>query len=178
MPTVGIVSNNIVSVTDDFVRSVRTIASATDLRTLISNVAREMGFSYYALIHHADLQIPRDDIVDLKDYPSAIVERLFSNRTFRRDPVIRGCIFSGGAFIWSDVPTFMHLDRYDLATLEIGAREGLNQGITVPFHRLGDPIGSCTFAGTRILNRVERYLGSSQLIGVFAFPRLFEQGDR
>jgi hypothetical protein len=31
------------------------------------------------------------------------------------------------------------------ASFELGAREGLNEGITVPYVRLGDRMGSCTF---------------------------------
>src|SRR3546814_18133510 len=90
-----------------------------------------MGFLYYALIHHEDLRTPRTDRVDLKDYPDAITDRLITQRRYRRDPVIRGCIFADSAFLWSDLPRIINLDRQDSDSLEFGTREGLNEGITV-----------------------------------------------
>jgi LuxR family quorum-sensing system transcriptional regulator CciR len=135
----------------------------------MSAATREMGFRYYALIHHDDLGIPRADRVDLKDYPGAITERLFGEGRYRRDPVMRGCIFADSAFQWSDLHRVIRFDNRDRESFEFGAREGLNEGITVPCIRLGDCIGSCTFAGTREPDRVQRYIGPAQLMGIFAF---------
>lgn len=36
----------------------------------------------------------------------------------------------------------------DHVSFEMGTREGLNKGITVPYVQLGDRMGFCTFAGT------------------------------
>src|SRR3546814_284027 len=63
----------------------------------------------------------------------------------------------------------MQLDRRDRASFELGRREGLNEGITVPYLRLGDCMGSCTFAGMRRPETARRYLGPAQMIGIFAF---------
>ncbi len=139
------------------------------LAALLELITREMGFRHYALIHHADLRTPRDHLVDLKDYPPAITERLFEQRRYRRDPVIRGCIFADSAFLWSDLPRLISLDRHDRASFELGAREGLNEGITVPYVRLGRRMGSCTFAGTDSPDEAHRFLGAAQMIGIFAF---------
>lgn len=155
--------------TNIVVEALRGTATREELLALMESVAREMEFRHYALIHHTDLRVPRSDLVDLKDYPSAITERLIEQHRYRRDPVIRGCIFADGAFLWSDLPRIIHLDRQDRASLERGAREGLNEGITVPYVRLGDRMGSCTFAGTRRPERAHRFLGAAQMIGIFAF---------
>ena len=136
---------------------------------LMEAVARDLGCRYYALIHHDDLREARPDRVDLKDYPAAITDLLIARRQYRRDPVIRGCIFAGSAFLWSDLHAIIRLDGKDRAHLEFGAREGLNEGITVPFIRLGECMGSCTFAGMRRPERAARYLGAAQMVGVFAF---------
>ena len=157
------------ALTDAVVGALRTVVSQGELMSLMEAIAREMGFRYYALIHHDDLRTPRPDRVDLKDYPAAISDRLIRQRRYRRDPVIRGCIFADSAFLWSDLPRIIHLDRQDRASFEIGAREGLNEGITVPYIRLGDRMGSCTFAGMRRPEGAHRYLGSAQMIGIFAF---------
>lgn len=154
---------------DAFIRAVRTVPTQGDLAALMEAVAREMGFRHYALIHHDDLRFARPDRVDLKDYPAAITERLIGQNRYRRDPIIRGCIFADGAFLWSDLHRIIDLDRQDRASFELGAREGLNEGITVPYLRLGDCMGSCTFAGTRWPGRANRFLGPAQMIGIFAF---------
>lgn len=133
------------------------------------DIAGAMDFRYFALVHHDDLHSSPPGRVDLKDYPLAVVERLFRQRLFRRDPVIRGCIFADSAFLWSDLSCIIQLDRKDRASLEIGIREGLNEGITVPYTRLGDCMGSCTFAGTCRPDNAQRFLGPAQMIGIFAF---------
>lgn len=157
------------ALTNDVVEALRATATREDLVALMEAVTREMGFRHYALIHLDDLRVPRPDRVDLKDYPAAITERLIGQHGYRRDPVIRGCIFADSAFLWSDLPRIIRLDRHDRASFELGAREGLNEGITVPYLRLGDRMGSCTFAGMRRPERAHIYLGAAQMIGIFAF---------
>jgi len=132
-------------------------------------VAHEMGCRHFALIHHDDFRQERQDRVDLKDYPSAITERLFGQRRYRRDPVIRACVFADSAFLWSDLPRIIQLDGQDRASLEFGLAEGLNEGITVPCIRLGECMGSCTFAGMRHPRNASSYLGPAQMLGIFAF---------
>src|SRR3546814_14158711 len=74
-----------------------------------------MECRWFALIHHDDLRLPRPDRVDLKDYPAAATERIIDQRHYRRDPILRGSPFAGGAFLWSDIPHFLPLDRRDRA---------------------------------------------------------------
>jgi LuxR family quorum-sensing system transcriptional regulator CciR len=62
----------------------------------------------------------------------------------------------------------MRLDRHDRGSFDLGAREGLNEGIIVPYLRLGDCMGSCTFAGTARPELAKRFLGPAQMIGIFA----------
>ena len=159
---------------------VRTLGSIGALTNLMEAVSREMGFRHYALIHHVDLSEPQPDLVDIKDYPAAITDRLFEQRRYRRDPVIRGCIFADSAFLWSDLSRIIQLDEQDRASFEFGAKQGLNEGITVPFVCLGERMGSCTFAGTRRPERVQVMLGAAQMIGIFAFQaaRRLTSGER
>jgi LuxR family quorum-sensing system transcriptional regulator CciR len=140
-----------------------------DLGALMLAVAQEMGFRHYALVHHADPRSSPASRVDLKDYPAAVADRLFRQNKWRRDPVIRGCAFADGAFLWSDLARIIRLDRHDRASFEQGALNGLNEGITVPYARLGTCPGSCTFAGTEHPEKADRFLGAVQMIGIFAF---------
>lgn len=162
-------SRSFIAFADNIVRTLRKLGTQGELATLSEAIARDMGFRHYALVHHDDLRQPRPDRVDIKDYPSAVAERLIAQRRYRRDPVIRGCIFAEGAFVWSDLDQIIRLDRRDRDSFQIGAREGLNEGITVPYVRLGDCMGSVTFAGMKHPESVHRYLGIAQMIGIFAF---------
>lgn len=154
---------------DAVIRALRNATTSSELVTLMETVAHEMGFRHYALIHHDDLSQRRLDRVDIKDYPTAVAERLIGQRRYRRDPIIRGCIFADGAFLWSELHRIIQLDKKDRASFELGIREGLNEGITVPCVRLGECMGSCTFAGMRRPNVASRYVGPAQMIGIFAF---------
>ena len=151
------------------VEALRMAVTRSELATLMEAIAREMGFRYYELAHHDDLRGERPDRVDLRDYPPIIIDHLIGQHRYRRDPVIRGSIFAGGAFLWSDLPRIITLDRHDRSSLERGAREGLNEGITVPYVRLGERMGSCTFAGIRQPERAHTYLGAAQMVGIFGF---------
>jgi len=157
------------ALTDAVVGALRATRVREELVMLMEAVARDMGFRYYALVHHDDLREQRPDRVDLRDYPSAITDQLIGQHQYRRDPVIRGCIFADSAFLWSDLPNLIKFDRRDRASLERGALAGLNEGITVPYFRLGDRMGSCTFAGMRRPERAHHYLGAVQMIGIFGF---------
>lgn len=154
---------------DEFIGALRTTRTREELTTLMECATRELSFRYYALIHHDDLETSRPDRVDLRDYPQAIADRLFGQCQYRRDPIIRGCIFADSAFLWSELHDIIRLNRHGRASFEFGAREGLNEGITTPYIRLGDCMGSCTFAGTRRPDAARRYLGPAQMIGIFAF---------
>ncbi|AUW57518.1 LuxR family transcriptional regulator [Sphingobium sp. SCG-1] len=157
----------------DFVQSVieclRSISGTDTLQSLVQMLTSEMGFRYYALVDHNDIDPSNPDRVDIKDYPEPIAYKLFGKRHYRRDPVIRACLFAGSAFLWSDLSKIIQLDRRDHVSLEHGAREGLIEGITVPYTRLGECMGSCTFAGTRSSEHAGKYLGIAQTVGIFAF---------
>jgi DNA-binding CsgD family transcriptional regulator len=165
-----------VATADAVLRALARVQAPSDLATLMEAVAREFGFRYFALIHHVDLRGAAGDYVHLMDYPTAAVERIIDRATWRRDPIIRACLFAGRAFLWSELPQLIDLDRRDRQCLTGAIGEGLNEGITVPYSVLGRPMGSCTFAGTKSTGSADRYLGVVQMIGVFAFQaalRLF-----
>jgi LuxR family quorum-sensing system transcriptional regulator CciR len=166
LPSTKIVSLRLVA---SVIEALRSAADRNDLERLIDTITREMGFRYFAVIEHDALHLPGPDRIDVRDYPTAIVEHLIAERNYRRDPVLRGCVFADSAFLWSELPGIIRLNKRDRSTFELGARLGLNEGITVPFSRLGDRLGSCTFAGTRHPERAHLYLGAAQMIGIFAF---------
>ncbi len=158
-----------VSLTDAFLKSLASIRSQPDLAELMGAIAQDLGFQYFALIHHDDLRNDPPDRVNIKNYPAAVVERIIDQATWRRDPVIRGCIFAEGAFLWSGLSSIIRIDRRDRDAMAFGALNGLNEGITIPCLLLGHCLGSCTFAGMRQPEQAQRMLGVAQMVGVFAF---------
>lgn len=158
-----------ISTTDAVLRALAQVRDRGDLAGVMQAITREMGFRHYALIHHDDLRGSNAGQVKLLDYPPAIEERIIGQGNWRRDPVIRACIFAPAAFCWSDLPDIISIAQPDRQCLEQGARWGLNDGITVPFCLLRERSGSCTFAGTKAPELTRRQLGMAQIIGVFAF---------
>lgn len=158
-----------VATTDEMLCALAKATCEPELCALMEAVTKELGFRHYALIHHDDLRGKPPDRVKLLAYPAVIEQRIIEEATWRRDPVIRACNFAPQAFLWSDLPDIIEIDRRDRASIEAGMQVGLNVGITVPYHLLGECIGSCTFAGMRWPQRITRLLGMAQMIGIFAF---------
>lgn len=157
------------SLTDAVVRALRSVTSLDELTAMMDVITHEMGFSYFALAHHDNSLKGAASLVRLMRYPAAITDRLIGQGMYRRDPIVRGCTIAETAFLWSELPKFLTLDKREREMLDFGRSEGLNEGITVPFIHLGDAVGSCTFAGTRRPARAGIYLGAAQMIGAFAF---------
>lgn len=157
------------AITDAVLRDLAKAADRAGLAALMDGITNELGFRHYALIHHDDLRQDPGHRVKLYNYPSAIEARIIGQGAWRRDPVIRGCIFAERAFRWSELPDIIRLERRDQECLSEGRRFGLNDGITIPYSLLGECTGSCTFAGTSAPKRAAKHLGVAQMIGIFAF---------
>lgn len=155
--------------TDAVLRALSSAGDRSSLATLMDGIAHDLGFRYYALIHHDDLRQDPGHLVKLLNYPAAVEDRIIGQASWRRDPIIRGCIFAERAFRWSELPDIIRLDRRDQECLSLGLQSGLNEGITVPYVLLGECTGSCTFAGTCAPARAARSLGIAQMVGIFAF---------
>jgi LuxR family quorum-sensing system transcriptional regulator CciR len=182
VPPAGIVQfrKSSLMLADEFLEALPAAATINGMRGLLADLASDMGFRHFAMIHHDDLAARKPWHVDIRDYPPAIADRIIGERLDRRDPIIRGCAFAESAFIWSDLHRIITLDRRDKARFEFGATEGLDNGITVPCWSRGDCLGSCTFAGLKRSFNAADYLGAIQLIGIFGFQharRLAHGGD-
>ena len=158
-------------IADEFLESVRQVDSGARLHALTRDISNDMGFRHFAIVTHEDLRVSRQGQVNLSDYPEGASARIIDDGQYRRDPVMRGCIFADSAFLWSSLGEIIRCDNRDRIAFELGRREGLNEGITVPCVKHGHTLGSCTFAGLKMPRRAELLLGPAQMIGVFAFQR-------
>lgn len=154
---------------EGFLRALPNTTTLHAVALLLADLAHDMGFRHFAMIHHDDLAAHKPWHVNIRNYPPAVAERIIGKRLDRRDPVIRGCAFADSAFVWSDLHRIIVLNDRDKERLAFGAREGLDNGITVPCWSRGDCLGSCTFAGSKGDVDISSRLGAMQLIGIFGF---------
>lgn len=152
-----------------FLTDIRRAASLSELSGIMTAATHELGFRYFGLFHHANPRTAGQSIVHVASYPEAVVDHLLERDSFRHDPIVRACRFAGCAFRWSDINQVINLNSKDRLAFAYVAREGLDDGVTVPFHRLGDPPGSCTFVGSLYTDATIKAYGAAQLIGSLAF---------
>lgn len=155
----------------DFIDMLGKTIDQAALRELLLCFSQALGLSHFALVTHEDLRVARDGQVDIREYPAAISERIIDQALYRRDPVMRGCVFADSAFLWSGLKDIIVLDRHDQAILDLGSLHGLSEGITVPCPKFGAVLGSCTFAGAISTLQARRLIEPLHMVGIFAFQR-------
>src|SRR3546814_21065579 len=79
----------------------------------MESLSQAIDCSYFALIHHDDLRGAPPNRVNIKHYPQAVADRIIGQCQFRRDPVVRGCLFADSAFLWSDLSRIITISRQD-----------------------------------------------------------------
>ena len=153
----------------EFVDDVGSAGSQDELRTVLSEITKELGFAHFALSHHVDLRSSAEPAIRIHDYPAAW-ERYYDRKQLgRTDPVHRACQVTAVGFAWSQLPNMIPLTRVDRAVLDAAAKQGLGNGFTVPAHVPGEVNGSCSFATARGRPLQAEQLAMAQLVGAFAF---------
>lgn len=157
-------------IVDQFVRMVEACRTTAALHALMAEAIAEIGFDYFALIHHVDLARTDPGVIHIQNYPPRWADYFIRNKLYLCDPVLHASIRTGTAFRWADMSKMMGLSRCHRSILTRARREGVGEGITVPVNVPGEPYGSCSFAV-----RTGRLLPSSEslqlahLIGSIAF---------
>lgn len=151
-----------------FVRDVRTVSSEEELAAALGEVTRDLGFRYFALTHHVDLN-NASTAIRLHNYPAGWEEWFDDNSLGARDPVHRASHLTSVGFAWSDIATMMRMSPEDWHILELARREGIGEGFTIPAHVPGEAHGSCSFATAVDTPLLKDQLPLAQLVGAFAF---------
>jgi len=152
-----------------FLSRARRIINDDEMRSLMDDVTRELGFRYFALIHHVDLRRSSPQIIHIENYPPVWADYFIRNQVYIEDPVLNASLTTNVGFAWEAVPTMISMSRRQREILERGRREGLGWGFTVPANIPGDVHGSCSFATGTAQVLPQRVLLAAQLIGAFAF---------
>jgi LuxR family transcriptional regulator, quorum-sensing system regulator CciR len=155
--------------TDLFEKQAGRCASPGDLRRLLEEVTKELGFEYFALLHHRCILSSSARFIRLDNYPAAWAEELRTRHDAAADPVHLASLRTSAGFGWDRLGEFLNLGPPHRAILERSRHHGLGPGFTVPANVPGEPSGSCSFAVERGRSLPERRLLCAELIGAHAF---------
>lgn len=140
-----------------------------DLAALLDDVTRELGFDYFALLHHASLSSTRAGLIRIDSYPAEWEGELEARGLIGSDPVHHASVRTNIGFAWFELPSLVPIGRRAHEVLERSRRFGIGDGFTVPVNVPGEPCGSCSFAiRTGAELPLERLLCAEQ-IGAHAF---------
>jgi LuxR family quorum-sensing system transcriptional regulator CciR len=140
-----------------------------ELRSLLDDAVRELGFDYFALLHHSSLVAPRPSLIRIDTYPCGWEQELAARGLIGSDPVHHACARTNIGFSWSELPALVAIGPRQSELLERARWFGIGDGFSVPANIPGEPSGSCSFAvRTGGALSVQRLLCAEQL-GAHAF---------
>jgi LuxR family transcriptional regulator, quorum-sensing system regulator CciR len=155
-------------VVNEFVSASRTAESMRDLRELINLSSGELGFDYFAIVHHIRFGHPSKDKVRLSNYPLEWLAMLREDENFQ-EPILKAAERASTGFLWSRVDELVPLTERQRNYMKEAVHHGLAEGFTVPNHVPGETFGSCHFAISRSSALPEDNLAAAQSLGCFAF---------
>jgi LuxR family quorum-sensing system transcriptional regulator CciR len=154
---------------DRFGEEAGSCASLAQLRALLADASKELGFDHFALLHHASLGSPQRTYVRIDNYPEGWVRELLNGGFAVDDPVHHASRRTNSAFSWEDIGQLIRLSGRQQTILEKSRRFGLGTGLTTPANVPGEPSGSCSFAVRRGRDLPRQRLMCAELIGAHAF---------
>lgn len=154
---------------DRFGEEAASCASLAQLRDLLGDASKELGFDHFALLHHASLGGARGAYLRIDNYPEGWVGELLSSGVAVDDPVHHASRRTNSASSWEDIAQFIRLSGRQRTILEKSRRFGLGPGLTTPANVPGEPSGSCSFAVRRGRDLPRQRLMCAELVGAHAF---------
>jgi DNA-binding CsgD family transcriptional regulator len=154
---------------DQFEAAAGECLCAADLRLLMEEVVRELGFDYFALLHHASLSRGDSGLIRMDSYPEGWVHELVEEGLAPDDPVHLASGRTNVGFGWQELHALVPLTARHRRILERSRRHGIGDGYTIPAHVPGEPAGSCSFAVREGRELPTRRLLTAEQIGAHAF---------
>lgn len=153
---------------ETFVRDVRGLKTEDELAEALGDVAKDLGFRFFALTHHVDVR-KSSEAIRLHNYPTGWAEWFDDQKLGGCDPVHRASNLTSVGFAWSQLGAMIALSPNDQKILDLARNEGIGDGFTVPAHVPGEAHGSCSFAAEIGKTLRDEHLPLAQLVGSFAF---------
>ena len=152
-----------------FVDATKNVATLDELRSLTSDAVVEIGFDYFALLHHVDFTNPPPGTFQIGTFPVAWLGIQRERRYLADDPVLAACQYASAGFVWDELPKLIRLSEKQRKVMSAAQREGLADGFTVPNHVPGEPLGCATFVVRPGRKFPTESTSAAQSIGNFAF---------
>ena len=160
-----------------FIDASRQVTSPQELEQLVSDMSTEMGFDFFALIHHVDLapmnpqltHMIDGTLVAITNYPPGWVEAYVARNIVANDPVHLASHRTNVGFRWDEVSKLIEVTSAHRAITADTRKAGIEQGYTVPANVPGEANGSCSFAMRAGRRLPDENLAMAQLVGSFAF---------
>jgi LuxR family quorum-sensing system transcriptional regulator CciR len=154
---------------DQFEEQAQLCTTDQDLRRLLELVTFELGFHYFALLHHRSLRSASPRLVRIDNYPREWEEELVGEGLASDDPVHIASGRTNIGFAWEELGALLPLNGRHREILARSNRHGIGAGFTVPANIPGEPGGSCSFAVRRGRAFPQHRLMCAELIGAHAF---------
>lgn len=152
----------------------RRAEGVAQLSAELGMIARELGFPFHALTHHADVARPPPRFMFVQNYPAGWVQTYAHGGLHRHDPTRRLASVRPASFVWSDLARLMPLSTSEERLLDAARRAGLAGGFTVPLHTAGERTASCSFALERGQPLPTSFLPAAEFLAHVAFGALFD----
>ena len=140
-----------------------------ELKSLLDDAVRELGFNYFALLHHASLACPRPGLIRIDTYPGGWEKELSSHGWIGADPVHHASLRTNIGFAWAELPQLVRLGPRERELFARSRRFDIGDGFTVPVNVPGEPGGSCSFAVSVARELPVERLLCAETIGAHAF---------
>lgn len=140
-----------------------------DLARFLDEVTRELGFHYFALLHHDSLRRSGRGLLRLDSYPEGWEAELGRAGLIGADPVHAASGRTNIGFGWAELPSLVPLGPRQREVLERGRCFGLADGFTISVNIPGEPSGSCSFAVRKGADLPAGRLLCAETIGAHAF---------
>lgn len=154
---------------EQILQALRSASNQSELTRCLHDITADLGFDFFAVIHHVALRRPPLNVVHHDSYPSVWSEHFARNGLYVDDPVLHASTRTAVGFAWTAVPKLIKLTTRRRKILESAEKEGIGAGFTVPSNIPGERHGSCSFAVRRGRELPEKSLVLAQLVGLFAF---------
>lgn len=153
----------------EFFHLIHQIHTEADLKELMLEVTRQLGFERFALVSHVDLVTASHEAVAISNYHEDWLGRIFSQRYYIDDPVHAASTGLVTPFAWHAIRRLILLSARQERILSEGASFGLRDGVTMPVHSPGEYRGTCSFATSRSVMMTPHLRGATQILASYAF---------
>lgn len=154
-----------------------TIEAATTLEELwvvMLDITLQLGFQYFALIHHVDYPRLIGKTFRLHNYPQEWADYFEAHHHARRDPIHRATYMTNTGFPWAEARNLISMSASDTLHMTRAYAFGIEDGFTIPANIPGETRGSCSFAVGDGRPLPYRAFAAAQWLGSKAFRRARE----